>query len=183
MSLGARGEVRLGAVSVGVSSGASKQRFTDVTSLATWTFVPAETTPPRRARTEPRSPSSAVCAREKKRKCRRPVCRRARATGWRTDRSGETWGRIRRSAVRAHPRPAPPRAGSAARPSPGTNIQPRRPNLSLLVLREDDERRSTRPARDSSSPGKPGDFSPASARSVFATPATSTSQPHEHDAR
>ena len=99
---------------------------------------------------------------------RRPVCRRARATGWRTDRSGEIWGRIRRSAVRAHPRPAPPRAGSAARYSLGKSSQPRpiSSHSSLSSRRRRASFDSTR-ARDSPSPGRPRGSLGAAAEGIF----------------
>ena len=100
---------------------------------------------------------------------RRPACRRARATGWRTDRYGETWGRIRRNGVRAHPPRAPPRAGSAARCSPGKSSQPRRPissHSSLSSRRRRASFDSTR-ARDSPSPGRPRGSLEAAAEGIF----------------
>ena len=156
-----------------VSRVASKQRFTSVTSSATWTPDSRRDESARRRWLESvGQPASAClsdlswesavlsCFREKV-FYRRPVCRRARATGWRTDRYGETWGRIGRNGVRAHPPRAPPRAGSAARCSPGKSSQPPRP-ISLVSLfsffAKTSLRRSTRPARVTLRPrGDPGD--------------------------
>ena len=137
--------------------------------------IRAETSPPETLESlrqpEPVHPlwESAVlsCFREKV-FYRRPVCRRARATGWRTDRYGETWGRIRRNGVRAHPPRAPPRAGSAARYSLGKSSQPRpiSSHSSLSSRRRRASFNSTR-ARDSPSPGRPRGSLGATAEGIF----------------